>query len=147
MRRWFLAAATLAIVVSDTLACAGELRSDVDAEVAFDLDAHWGECCYYWKGAPQPSCLLADGAPVDKEAGPVQCAANQYCGVDRQACGDATSANDCHVLATPPYQCCGNRSITTLVDSDAYPSWFQPGMAFGCLPVAVDDGSGIPGEQ
>ena len=61
--RSLLAVTTLILTMCEICACGGELGGDVDAEAGFDVNAHWGECCYEYKG-PFPSCIDLDGSLI-----------------------------------------------------------------------------------
>ncbi len=147
MIREGLAAGIFIYLTCELAACGGELKADVDA-TTFDLDAHWGECCYFDKG-PTPYC------PSDAQFGGgglpngwYRCEDWQYCGVPRD-CPNTHGPNpECHSGLFPVYACCGSGNTPThpgpTTVPEGSPDWFAPGMDLDCLPVALDDGAGLP---
>ena len=133
MIRSLLAATSMTLALLEVFACGGKLQGGVDA--TFDLDAHWGECCYELTG-PAPSCRGPDGGFVAVADHPQTCSPTQYCGVNRNGC--INGSNGCHELSSPPFACCGDRNIVGTPDARL------DGINVNCLPYGLDDGSGLP---
>jgi hypothetical protein len=141
MIRSLLAALTMTLAMGEVfVCCGGEIQNDVDAEAGFDVAAHWGECCYRYKG-PAPTCRGPDGGEIALADEPMQCPPFQYCGVKRDWCGPNGCANG-HDLDPIPFQCCGDlqRGAGGVPIPDAADNGIDP----DCLPYGLDDGSGLP---